>query len=83
MFSSIQLYYIIITPTVSYCVLNISLSYVPSGVVVRAAMVVGTKTNEVKTSKIFFFAQDKPGTSFLNNTIHLCALHTDVETPLL
>ena len=63
--------------------LNISLSYVPSGVVVRAGMVVGTKTNEVKTSKIYFFAQDKPGTSFLNNTIHVYAFHIDVETPLL
>ena len=45
-------------------------------------MVVGIKTNEVKTSKIFFFAQDKPGTSFLNNTIHVYAFHIDVETPL-
>ena len=49
-----------------YCVLNIS--FLPSGVVVGAGMVVGTDNNELKTKKLqskYFLAQDKPGTSFL------------------
>ena len=50
----------------TYCVLNIS--FLPSGVVVGAGMVVGTDNNELKTKKVqskYFLAQDKPGNSFL------------------
>ena len=49
-----------------YCVLNIS--FLTSGVVVGAGMVVGTDNNELKTEKVqskYFLAQDKPGASFL------------------
>ena len=46
-----------------YCVLNVS--FLPSGVVVGAGMVVGTDNNELKTKKLYFLAQDNPGVSFL------------------
>ena len=39
---------IIIITTASYCLINIS--FLPSGVVVGAGMVVGTENNEVKTN---------------------------------